>query len=101
MKIQSSSSEFFRVLVTATDSSGSINPTGDTVDFAFISGTDEPTSSTTWSAGSWESTSSPYVARILIGGTGTVLSVGTYGAWIKITDNPEVPILACGVVTIW
>lgn len=70
------------------------NPTSDSVVFAFTAPGTKPTGSTTWYAGSWEIANGNYLARCLVGPTGTVtLAAGTYSVWVKITDSPEIPVL--------
>lgn len=70
----------------------SINPTSDTVQFAFTTG-DNPII-TDWISGSWEAgTTSPYTCKVLIGaGSSKVLTAGSYYVWVKITDSPEIPV---------
>jgi hypothetical protein len=53
---------------------------------------------TTWYNAAWETDSSAsvptYLARTTVGPGGTaVLAVGTYEMWVKVTDNPEIPVL--------
>lgn len=72
-----------------------INPTTDVVQFAFTAFNVSPTA---WSTGSWDPGGPPYSARILVGPAngGVVLVPGSYEVWIKITDNPEVPVIQVG-----
>lgn len=55
-----------------------------------------------WKTGSWELGSDGiWMARCLVGPGGTVtLTAGTYDAWVKITDSPEIPVRKCGVVEV-
>ncbi|HXF71143.1 MAG TPA: hypothetical protein VNO79_00850, partial [Actinomycetota bacterium] len=54
-----------------------------------------------WKAASWETdtsvTPNRYYARVLVGGQGTgatiELAPGVYTAWVRITGNPEKPVL--------
>ena len=100
MIILSTSSQYFRVQVSAQISTGALNVSADPVAFAFLPNNTEPTSSTVFTTGSWESTSTPYVAQCLIGPLGLVLPIGSYIAYVKVTSNPEVPILAAGLLVI-
>lgn len=72
------------------------NPTSDVVQFAFTPVTYPVTEPTQWVTGSWATFPGPaYWAQCLVGPAngGTALSIGTYQVWVKITDNPEVPVL--------
>lgn len=97
--LSSLSTEYVRVPVAATVNNAPYNPTGDVVQFAFTTGAN-PVSGD-WHTGSWDSTDSPYVAQCLVGPGGVVsLAVGTWIIWIKITDNPEVPVRSVGQLSI-
>ena len=79
-----------------------IDPTADVVAFAFTLVDDRPS---TWTAGTWTSTWSggrTTAVTPTIGVTGSdatvELAVGTWHAWVRVTDNPEVPVRQCGVV---
>jgi hypothetical protein len=79
-----------------------VNPTGDTVQFAFTLNGADPV---TWYTGSWASTTAlingAYIALCLVGPGGAVtLNRGTWSCWIKITDDPEVPVIAAGQLAI-
>lgn len=80
------------------------NPTSDTVQFAFMPNPANQNPGTSdWHTGTWITTSTgTYMAQILIGpaNTGTPLTVGLYNVWIKITDNPEIPIEQIDLLTI-
>ena len=62
----------------------------DVVAFAFLIAGTSPVPLTVWHVGEWEE----QTPRILIGplNGGLPLTVGMYGIWVKITDNPEVPV---------
>lgn len=86
------STEYVRVQVTASSAGAVVNPTSDTIQFAFPATTVQPS---VWYSGSWETISGVYYARCLVGPTGGVvtLTVGnSYDVWVKITDSPEVPV---------
>ena len=76
-----------------------INPVADTVQFAFMPNpTNTDPGSGDWHSGQWYTTglggSNAYFAEILVGpGAGGIpLGVGLYNVWVKITDNPQVPV---------
>lgn len=83
----------------------SANPTADVVQFAYMaSGAGDP-GPTDWFAGSWVLTplsTGEWVARALIGpgAGGKVLARGSYTVWVKITDNPTIPVVSVGTLTI-
>lgn len=81
-----------------------INPTGDVVQFAFMpSPADANPASGDWHTGSWYTpTPGKYGAQILVGplNGGIVLASGLYNVWIKITDNPEVPVRVLDLLNI-
>ena len=93
------STEYLRYPVSAVVNGVAINPTTDVVQFAFpLTGV----APSTWLTGSWETVSSTYFARVLVGPTGGVFapSAGvTYDVWVKITDAPEVPVRKVGTLT--
>lgn len=94
--------EYVRVPVSAVAAGVAVNPTGDTVQLAFITPLTNPTSGD-WKAGSWdtEAATGTYFAQCLIGPSGTItLAAGTYAVWVKVTDNPEIPVRMCGQILI-
>lgn len=102
MVISSLSTEYVRIRIVAEKNGAFIDPTPDTVQFSFPA-TGNPT---TWSAGSWETDTDTlgnkvYYARCLVGPLGTVtLTAGKYDVWVKITDNPEIPVINAGRLTV-
>jgi hypothetical protein len=72
------------------------NPTADPVAFAFMpQPANANPANTDWHTGTWATTgTNTYLAQILVGpaNSGVPLTAGTYNVWIKITDNPEVPV---------
>jgi len=80
------------------------NPTSDVIKWAFVPlGT--PVASATWATGSWETVGTVYYARCLVGcgaavGGDVTLAAGTYTAYWKITDSPEIPIEPVGTVSV-
>lgn len=100
--IPATSLEYVFVSVTATVNSAAYNPTVDSVQFAFPATGGQPA---TWYAGSWDSNPLPgtstYTAKCLVGPGGTVqLTQGSYDVWVKITDNPEIPVRQVGLLGI-
>ena len=58
-----------------------------------------------WQSGSWDTDSTnilyPYSAKCLVGPAGTItLGIGTYIIYVKVTDNPEIPVLITGQLAI-
>jgi len=86
------SKQYIRVIVKAKDENGvDIVIGSDVVEFAFMLNGNDPTD-LDWKAGAWGAAN---VARILIGpGTAAALTAGNqYQVWVRVTDNPEVPVL--------
>lgn len=94
--LSSLSTQYVRVKVTATDENGNpLTISGDTVQFAFTRLTDNPS---TWVAGTWGASN---VARCLVGPGGVItLTPERYQVWIKITDNPEIPVIKVDTLTV-
>ena len=96
--------EYIRVRTSAVDEDGAaVDPTVDTVALAFIAEGDPIVASSTFVAGTWETDvsdpASPlYYARVLAGpGAAFVPAAGaSYDVYIKVTDNPEIPIRRVG-----
>lgn len=88
--------------ITSTTILGAAHdPTGDVVQMGFTA--DDSTEPTTWYSASWAGAlgGNDYVATCLVGPGGTVqLPLGTYVQWVKVVDNPEIPVMICGMVQI-
>jgi hypothetical protein len=102
LRISVLSTEYVKVSVSARFAGAAVNPTSDAVSFALpLHG--QPPVTGDWKTGSWEtdSTTTPaiYYARLLVGPAGTVYPAATYDLYVKVTDNPEVPVLLAGQVT--
>ncbi len=100
--IPAASLEYVLVSVTANVNGAPYNPTVDSVQFAFPPAGSAPT---TWYAGSWDSNPVPgtstYTAKCLVGPGGTTqLVAGSYAVYVKITDNPEIPVRQAGLLAI-
>lgn len=96
------STQYVMVPVDTTANGAPYNPTADVVQMAFMltpPGSNPGVSD--WKTASWVTTSSGnYTVRCLVGPAGTALAVGNYNVWIKITDNPEVPVQNVGILSI-
>lgn len=101
-EISTASVEYVRVAVSATASGSAVNPTGDTVQMAFIDGTATPASGD-WKTASWETDTGTepdtYYARCLVGSAVT-LTAGTYSVWVKVADSPETPVRRAGLLRV-
>lgn len=102
ISISSASLQYVLVPVRAFSEGVAYNPTGDTVQMAFmVAGTP---GSADWKTASWAAdtqVNGVYLAQCLIGpgGTGT-LAIGSYTIWLKVVDNPEIPVLPVGGLTV-
>ena len=90
--------EYVSVPISATTLAGTAyNPTGDTVQMAFMPQATQVPGSSDWQAAVWSTVATnvlfPYSASCLVGPGGTItLGIGTYVMYVKVTDNPEVPV---------
>ena len=99
------STQYILVPVTATQAGAAYDPTADSVQFAFMPTATQVPGSSDWVAGSWDTVTSnllyPYSAKCLVGPAGVIdPGIGTYVVYMKITDNPEVPVLIAGQLQI-
>jgi len=103
MRQSALSLQYVGCYVTPTDRPG-YDPTADTVQFAFTAQGAVPAVGD-WKTGSWETVTGPptqYKAKCLVGPGGTIeLAKGVYEVWVKITDNPEQPVLTVDTLTIF
>lgn len=101
--VSAASREYVPASVTATVAGSPYSPIADPVDFGFTSiGAAAPT---LWYPGLWDAAPNPgtstYTAQCLVGPGGTVtLAQGEYQVWIRVTDNPEMPVLPVGLLSI-
>lgn len=100
--IQSSlSTAYVQIPVQAYVDGDPINPTSDVVEMAFVTVGADPGVSD-WVDASW--TTAPagtYLAQCLVGPDGDAdLARGIYGAWVRITDSPEIPVTLVGILQI-
>lgn len=103
-RIDRSSREYVQAAVQATVQGQPYNPTGDVVEFAFTTVSGRPS---TWYAGGWDGTSpisgsAAYRAQVLVGpgSSGPTLTPGQYTVFIRITDNPEQPVIPIGQLAV-
>lgn len=95
LTLSSLTREYIKTTVTAN-----VNPTASPPQFAFKASGVEPEEAD-WVNGEWESNAAPYVARLLVGPGGTAeLPDGKYKAWVRLTANPELPVLQFDTLTI-
>jgi hypothetical protein len=99
------STEYILIPVAATNAGAPYNPTGDVVQFAFMPNAVQQPVSADWVNGSWETVPTniiyPYNAKCLVGPSGaTALTLGVYTVFLKITDNPEIPVRPVAQLTI-
>ena len=102
LTLSSLSTDYVQVPVSAAIDGANYNPTPDTVQLAFMAPGASPGTSD-WHTGSWDTPSAgTYMAQVLIGPAagGIVLTPGTYTIWVKVTDNPEVPVRTPGFLVI-
>jgi hypothetical protein len=100
--ISSLSTVYVQVPVAAVVNGAAYNPTGDTIQMAFPANSANPE---TWYDAAWTDGpgSGAYLAQCLVGPASSPLvnlGTGTYGIWVQITDNPEIPVINCGVLVI-
>lgn len=106
LRISAQSKEYVRVPISAYEAGSLVNPTGDAIDMAFTTGA--APAGGDWKTASWETDSSTtpttYYARLAVGPGGSItLIAGTfYTVWVRVTDNPEIPIIrAPGLVEVY
>jgi len=92
------STQYQQTLIAVTSVSGDYNPTSDTVSWAFANANAYPAAAPSeWTAGEWVTyPGGQWWAQVLVGPAngGLVLGTGTWQAYLRITDDPEVPVLA-------
>ena len=101
LRISVQSTEYVNVPVSARVAGSAVNPTADVVAMALPYRGVAPVSGD-WKTASWEtdSTTTPatHYARLLVGPGGTAYQVGSFDVYVKVTDNPEIPVLLAGEV---
>lgn len=109
--IPGESVETVRIPVATLDNAGLLeDPTAATVEIGFSDARE--TEPATWNAATWETSEklrltvggtiveTPYKAAILIGTGATDLAQGLHAMWLRITDNPEVPVRFVGFLEV-
>ncbi len=93
------------VAVTDVSTGDTVDPTTDPVSIAFLTSGDVVDVNTTFVAGSWvtnvaDPTAPVYIARVLTGPTGAYVPVaGTrIDVHVRVTDNPEAPVIRGGSI---
>lgn len=89
MRISSLSKEYITVSVTAN-----VVVTDDPVAWAFVEPGAAPS---VWTAGDWAGGR----ARVLVGPGVLALTAGRKEVWLKVTDNPEVPVRRIGEIDVY
>lgn len=90
--IDRDSKEYIKVPVTAP---AGIDLGAQAVSIAVVDVAARPLSSD-YKTATWDGTS----AKTLVGPGVLPLAPGNYKVWVKVTDNPEVPVLAAGTITV-
>lgn len=99
ISISQLSLQYVGLPVTAADINGAaVNPTAFPVTMAFMPQATQVPQVSDWQAAIWGTDTSnalyPYTAYCLIGPGGTIrLGVGTYVVYVKVSGNPEIPVL--------
>ena len=97
--------QYILIPVNAQKAGVSYNPADDAVSFAFMPTATQVPVYDDWVSGAWDSVPSnilyPYSAKCLVGPVGVINpGLGTYLIYVRITDNPEVPVLLAGQLQI-
>lgn len=98
------SREYVQVPVAARVAGAPVDVSTDVVEMAFLPGQAAPAEDD-WLSASWDvdavSVPARYRAQCLVGPDGTVeLEAGVYSVWVRITDDPEIPVRRAGQLTI-
>jgi hypothetical protein len=95
LQVSSASKQYVTVPVEEEITDG--DPTGDVVSLSFPNVGSEPTA---FVSGSWLTVAGIYYAQALVGPGATVLAVGFYDIYVKVTDSPEIPVIRAGLLEI-
>lgn len=101
MDLSSASTQDVFVPVTAGINGVAYDPTADPVSLAFLPNGVTP-SIGDWHNATWQTLGGVNNAVCLVGPAngGVVLATGTWTTWVKISDDPEVPVLQAGYLNI-
>jgi hypothetical protein len=98
------SRQYVQAHVDVTVAGQPFNPTADPVEFAFAAVGGRPA---TWYTGGWDGIepipgTNAYRAQVLVGpgSSGPALAPGRYAVWLRITDNPEQPVMSVGQLVV-
>lgn len=98
------STVYWKVPVAGTVNGVAVDVSTDSVYLALFTDNNAIPDTGDWKPASWETTSSGYAARILVGPVGGAVDFSTVTVpvdvhvWVKVTDSPEVPVLYAGTV---
>lgn len=99
------STEYWKVPVTGTVNGTTVDVSTDPVYMALITSPSAVPTDTDWHVAQWENLGGgKYAARLLVGPEGGAVdfSTGTgltrVYVWVKVTDNPEVPVINAGAM---
>jgi hypothetical protein len=96
------STEYVLIPVQALVDGVATDPTIYPVQFAFTAIGVDP-SGLDWVDAGWQggTTNGLYIAQCLVGPAGTItLTPGLWAIWIKVTSNPEIPVMQPGLLQI-
>lgn len=91
MRIVYGSNEYVRFPVTATENGDPVDPTGATVDVAFVAA--GSSAALVWNEAAWETIDGRHFVRVLIGPDGVNLDRGLYTVLARIDLPPEMPVI--------
>lgn len=98
-EISSLSVEAVKVRVIFTKNGVVQDPTADPVSLAFLPDGTDPAGGD-WVTGSWEKAGTDYWAVAVVGPGVHALAKARYMVWVKVTDNPDVPVKRCGFLQV-
>lgn len=102
IEVDALSAETIRVPVSAKANGAKVDPTGFTVQHAFVASGTNPVSGD-WKPGSWDTDNGQYMAQCTIGPTPGVVALNagtTYDWYVTISSGAEVPVKLVGHVRV-
>lgn len=105
--VSSLSTQACKVVVRSNRSGAQYDPTSDTVEMAITTPGAKPVDDD-WHIAEWETDDSTpaipvHIAQIIVGpapGADVAVGPGVYGVWVRITDNPDTPVIEAGRLTV-
>jgi hypothetical protein len=95
LHLPAASTEYVKVTITSDVTLGA-----QPVEFAFLA-TGDPDADTTWHTASWAGDAGTTRAARLLAGPGAVeLAAGWWTLWVRVTDDPEIPVREAGPLKI-